>query len=97
MYVPDNCSSQNSGEKHTHTHTHIYIYIHIYVTYIYIYIRVKTTKSIYIILCTITLRIFLVRTLSVWQVILFRETGVVHRITYSFVSFFTCFIYSIYS
>jgi len=34
-------------------------------------------------LCTITLRNFVVPTRSVWQVILFRETGVVHRITYS--------------
>ena len=33
--------------------------------------------------CTITLRIIVVPTCSVWQVILFRETGVVHRITYT--------------
>ena len=43
------------------------------------------TKAV---LCTITLRIFVVPTLSVWQVILFRVTGVVHRIIYSFNYFF---------
>jgi len=32
--------------------------------------------------CTITLCNFVVPTRSVWYVILFRETGVVHRITY---------------
>ena len=33
---------------------------------------------------TITLRNFVVPTRSIWYVILFRETGVVHRSTYSF-------------
>jgi len=43
---------------------------------------------------TVTLRNFFVRTLSVWSVILFRETGVVHRITISFICLFSiCFIY----
>ena len=47
---------------------------------------------IIIILCTITIRNFVVPTL-------FRETSEVHRITYSFSYFFftCCFIYSIYS
>jgi len=40
---------------------------------------------------------FVVPTRSVWSVILFGETGVVQRITYSFnYFFFTCFIYAIY-
>jgi len=37
---------------------------------------------------TITLRNFVVVTHSVWYVILFQETAVVHRITYSFIYFF---------
>jgi len=37
---------------------------------------------------TVTLRNFVVPTCSVREVILFRETGVVHRITYSFNYFF---------
>ena len=45
----------------------------------------------------ITLRSFVAPTRSARQLILFRETGVVHRITYIFnYFFFTCFIYSIY-
>jgi len=50
-------------------------------------------------LYTITFCNFLVPTSSIWWVILFQETGVVHRITYSFnYLFFTCcFIYSFYS
>jgi len=45
------------------------------------------------------LRNIVVPTRSVWYVILFRERGVVHRITYNFNYFFftCCFIYSIYS
>jgi len=48
---------------------------------------------------TITLRNFVVPTRSVWWVILLRETGVVHRIIFSFnyLFFTSCFIYSIYS
>jgi len=47
---------------------------------------------------TITLCNFVAPMCSVCYVILFRETGVVHRITYSFnYFFFTCFIYSFYS
>jgi len=43
-------------------------------------------------LYAIALRNFVVPTRSVWLVILFRETGVVHRITYSFnYSFFYLF------
>ena len=35
------------------------------------------------VLYTITLRNFVIPTRSVWWVILFRETGVLHRITFS--------------
>jgi len=38
-------------------------------------------KSVHKTFYTITLRNFVVPTLSIWYVILFRETGVVHRIT----------------
>ena len=41
-----------------------------------------------VLLCMITLRNFVVLTFSVRYVILFWETGVVHRITYSFNYFF---------
>jgi len=41
---------------------------------------------------TITLITMFVPTYSVWYVIVFRETGVVHRITHIF-SYFSLFIY----
>jgi len=44
-------------------------------------------------LYTITLRNFVVPTRSIWLVILFRETGVVHRIAYSF-SYFLLVLFS---
>ena len=48
--------------------------------------------------CTRSPFVTLLSRRSVWYVILFRETGVVHRITYSFnYCLFTCFIYSFYS
>jgi len=45
----------------------------------------------YFIVYTITLRSFVVRTRSVWKMILFWETGVVHRITNIFIVSFCLF------
>jgi len=42
----------------------------------------------------ITLRNFVVPTRSVWYVILFRETGMVHRIAYSFNYFFLLVLFT---
>ena len=64
-----------------------------------IILKVTSSWSLYphllqfIMLYTITIRNFIVPTCWVWAVILFRETGVVHRITYSLVTSLYCYLH----